>query len=326
MQAADMQSKNLFCDARLLLSAGTLVKASFVERVAAASSAGFDAISLFPQQYLDCRNKEKRSVADMHAILDDHAISVDEIDPLLDWYGPGASRSEQLMYRMADELGARSINAAPAFAADRTPAEVTDIFARLCQRASQKQLRVDLEFLPWTTVPNLATALQIVVDCGEANASVMLDCWHFFRGDNQIADIAKLSSKQIGHIGSLQVNDANKVSDPLSTGKKIVLAREMLASAIDGIRVHGTSAFIKLVSSSKNPHPDASYMMSDATCSRLVPGEGEMPLTALLDALDSAGCKPSIGLEIFSLDAHKQSADVVASRAMRGYQKVAKSA
>lgn len=66
-------------------------------------------------------------------------------------------------------------------------------------------------------------------------------------------------------------------------------------------------------------------MMSDATRSRLVPGEGEMPLTTLLRALDSAGCKPNIGLEIFSLDAHKKSADVVASRAMRGYQEFAKS-
>ena len=321
MQIDNRKNQTLFSDARLLLSAGTLVKASFVERVAAARAAGFDAISLFPQQYLDCRHKEKHSLGNMRAILDEHAISVDEIDPLLDWYGPGASRSEQLIYRIADELGARSIIAAPAFAADREPETLCDDFKRLCERASQKQLRVDLEFLPWTTVPNLATALQIVDTCGEANAGVTLDCWHFFRGDNQIADIAKLSAMQVARIDSLQVNDANRVSAPLGSVKKMKLARQMLLSSIDGIRVHGAHAFIKLVSQGKSPHPDADYMMSDASCNRLVPGEGQMPLAELLGALDAAGCKPGIGLEIFSLDADKKTAAIVAREAMRGYQK-----
>lgn len=84
----------LFAESRLLLSAGTVVKATLVERVKAAKSAGFDAISLFPQQYLHARRKENLSIVDMQDILRDHHICVDEVDPLLDLFGPTGSKSD----------------------------------------------------------------------------------------------------------------------------------------------------------------------------------------------------------------------------------------
>ena len=43
-----MDARTLFPQSRLLLSAGTLPKARFIERVDAAQKAGFDAIALFP--------------------------------------------------------------------------------------------------------------------------------------------------------------------------------------------------------------------------------------------------------------------------------------
>jgi sugar phosphate isomerase/epimerase len=91
----------MFENSRLILSAGTIPRASFVERVMAAKSAGFDAISLFPQQYLAAQRKEKLSVDDMKSILVDNQIALDEVDPLLDWLGEGKSQSESLMMEMA---------------------------------------------------------------------------------------------------------------------------------------------------------------------------------------------------------------------------------
>ena len=64
--------------------------------------------------------------------------------------------------------------------------EVVVAFARLCERAAAAGLRVDLEFLPWTIVPDLRTALQIAREADQANAGVMLDCWHFYRGGSDV--------------------------------------------------------------------------------------------------------------------------------------------
>ena len=174
------QTQPLFPDSRLLLSAGTLVKASFTERVRAARQAGFDAISLFPQQYLAARRKEKLSLGDMREILAEHEVGLDEVDPLLDWFGPEASTSESLMMEMAEGLGARSINVATAFVSDSSFEEICNCFGRVCERVAGYGLRADLEFLPWTGVGSLTSALNILAAVNQPNAGVMFDLWHFF--------------------------------------------------------------------------------------------------------------------------------------------------
>ena len=103
---------------KTVLCAGTLPGTGFRERVACARSAGYAAITLFPEHYLDAQRREGLSPADMRQLLLDHDLKVATVDPLLDWFGGEPSRAEQLLYEMADALGAPALNAAPAFAPD----------------------------------------------------------------------------------------------------------------------------------------------------------------------------------------------------------------
>jgi sugar phosphate isomerase/epimerase len=308
-----------------LLSAGTLPRAGFRQRVEAASAAGFDAISLFPQQYLHARRKEKLSTASMVAILEENAVDLDEVDPLLDWFGADSSGSEQLLFEMADALGARSINAAPAFAPRCCLEELTRAFADVCERAAAHGLRVDLEFLPWTIVPDLATALEVVERSERDNAGVMLDCWHFFRGGSDPADIGQLGQQQVARITSIQVNDAPARPARLSARQKLGMAAVMLDNARDGLQVMGARRFAQVATSAHNPHPDAMDLMKEASGMRLLPGQGDMPVAELLTALEQAGAKPSVGLEIFSLELMRQAPQQAAAQAMSAYRKLADS-
>jgi sugar phosphate isomerase/epimerase len=310
----------LFGDAPLILSAGTIPRARFPERVAVAREAGFDAISLFPQQYLSALKRERLTMLDMQAILAENNIRLDEVDPLLDWFGPTQSGSEQLMLEMAEGLGARSMNVAPAFVPDWELAQLREALSRVCERAARYRLRVDLEFLPWSLVPDLATALELLADCDQPNAGVMLDCWHFFRSGGQIADIERLNAEQLARISSIQVSDLPATPAPVSLAGKLALARLMLQHLLDGVRVHGAGRFRELTAAGKNHHPDAMALMTEAGSARLLPGQGDMPLADLLTALNVGGCRPSIGLEIFSLELASQPAADVAQRAMAAYQ------
>ena len=312
----------LFPDSRLILSAGTLPDASFADRVHAAKTAGFDAISLFPQQYLRARKREKLGMADMREILLSHGIALDEVDPLLDWFGTDASSSEQLMYEMAEAFGARSMNAAPAFCPHGDLSQVTAAFSRLSQRAARHGLRVDLEFLPWTLVSDLDKALTVVRGAGQANTGVMLDCWHFFRSGCKVEQISALGAEDVDRITSIQVNDAPAHPARLGRRQKLSVNRTMMKSAFDGLRVMGPGRFLRVAGGARNPHPNASQMMAEASCFRLLPGEGDIPLHELLKALSAAGCKPAIGLEIFSLELNKLPAKETARRAMAAYQSI----
>lgn len=66
----------------------------------------------------------------------------------------------------------------------------TDRFAGFCQAAAQHGLTADLEFMPWTFVPNLATASRIVARAGQANAGVLVDALHFDRSQSSIGELA----------------------------------------------------------------------------------------------------------------------------------------
>ena len=59
--------------------------------------------------------------------------------------------------------------------------EVAASFKALCQTAGDAGLQVSVEFLPWTGIPNLATAWELVqrTDCD--NSGIMVDTWHWYR-------------------------------------------------------------------------------------------------------------------------------------------------
>jgi sugar phosphate isomerase/epimerase len=308
---------------RLLLSAGTLPHASFRDRVEAARQAGFDAISLFPQQYLRALGKEKLRAEDMCDILATNNISLDEVDPLLDWFGSGPAPGEDLVFEIATVLGARSINAPAAFAPDIELSQLTAALKKLGQRCARERLRLDLEFLPWCLVPNLSTALQVVADTGESNIGVMLDFWHFFRSGDELATVHNLSIEQARRITSIQVCDLPAHTRTPGWRNRLGMASAMFQELSNGIRISGYRRFFSVVGTAKTHVPGASILMKEAMSARLLPGTGDFPVAELLATLRNAGCQPTIGIEVFSLDLARQSPLSIAQQAMLAYRGLA---
>ncbi len=201
----------------LVLCAGTLPAASFRERVEAAAGAGFAGVSLFVTDYFRARG-EGLTDADLRALLDDHGLAVAEVDPLLRWV-PGAElaadasaegaaffdHGEEDFFAAAEAVGARSINAALATDAALPRDAVAEAFAGLCDRARERGLLVHLEFLPWTQLPDLASALDVVEAAGRPNGGVTLDAWHHFRGGGDAEDVGRAPGARIL---AVQLDDA----------------------------------------------------------------------------------------------------------------------
>jgi sugar phosphate isomerase/epimerase len=180
----------------LVLCAGTLPRdTSWTERLAAASGAGFTGMSVWGRDYAAAR-ADGWSDADLRTQLADHGLAVAELDPAW-WWTPGEvdvaslltidtmevfCHGETEMFAIADALGARSINAAEVLGGRWTIDEAVDAFAALCDRAAEHNLLVHLEFLPWSRVPDLASAWEIVRGADRPNAGLAVDAWHWFRG------------------------------------------------------------------------------------------------------------------------------------------------
>ena len=196
---------------RLVLCSGTLLRGiPFAERLDAASGAGFDAISLWGRDYAAARG-EGLSDADLRAMLDDHGLVVAELDPAW-WWLPGSSDvhippevdtedvfrfGEADLFAMADVLGARSMNAVDVFGGTWDVEEAAESFAGLCTRAAEHDLLVHIEWLPWSQIPDLATALRIVQLAGQPNGGLNIDAWHLVRSGVSVDELADVPGSSI---------------------------------------------------------------------------------------------------------------------------------
>ena len=168
----------------LVLSVMTHPAAGFVERVEAAAGAGYTGIGL--------RTGDRRRAleagmtdADLRAVLAANGVAVVEIEGLHRWGcggqdGAAARAHEDRLYELVDALGGRHVTVTGDL--DLPHDQVVERFAGLCDRAAEHGLSIALEFLPWTEVPDAGAAGRIVADAGRANAGVLVDTWHHFRG------------------------------------------------------------------------------------------------------------------------------------------------
>jgi sugar phosphate isomerase/epimerase len=204
---------------------GTIEGAGLLELVEVAAAAGFTDISVMPAMYFAARG-EGHSDDDLRARLADHGIAARVVDPLIRGL-PGSRPIEQIgerfraafahdeddCYRVADALGARSLNVAH-YLGEATPLEaLIDAAGAICARAATHGIEVLVEFMPEGSIPDLATAAAVVAAVGAANCGVMLDTWHFWRTG---AGTDVLRALPPGTIRGLQLSDA--LADVRGTG------------------------------------------------------------------------------------------------------------
>ena len=91
---------------------------------------------------------------------------------------------------------------------------ITENFTMLCELAFSYGMTADLEPMPWTKVPNIKTALQIVESAGMSNGGILVDALHFHRSGDTFDAIRAIPPERI-HI--FQICDAPILFDSSPT-------------------------------------------------------------------------------------------------------------
>ena len=209
----------------LVLCSGTLPRdTTFGDRLAAATGGGFAGVSLWGRD-VDAARSDGLTAGDMRAMLDDHGLAVAELDPAW-WWLPGAAEihippevdpmdvfrfGEAELFEVADALGARSLNAVDVFGGDWGLEEAAEAFAGLCRRAAEHGLLVHLEWLAWSRIPDMATALRIVELAGAPNGGINVDAWHFARTGEALDALAEVPGDVVL---SVQIDDGPAEAEP----------------------------------------------------------------------------------------------------------------
>ncbi len=209
----------------LTFMGGCLARTPYPEQVRAAAEAGFDAITVWPNTWRHAQRKLGLSLADMRALLDVHGLVMTDTDALRDWVPPPTRDSVEFGPIKAGIPREEFFEATVALGGNTIVAvHMTDVplnldrdiggFAKLCDDAAEHGLRIALEFVPWSKIPDLKTALQVINGAGRANGGLVVDNWHHFRSGGTLEGLRRIPPDKVY---TVQISD-----DPLVSPHSLV--------------------------------------------------------------------------------------------------------
>ncbi|MGH2884592.1 MAG: sugar phosphate isomerase/epimerase family protein [Solirubrobacteraceae bacterium] len=197
--------------------AGTLLAGTLEQRIEAAVAGGFKYLSLFPTDYLRARERGL-SDADIIALHASAGVRLITLDPFTRWLprwepppGIPGDRLEWIgfdedeFFAVVDALRLETITVNEAFGTRYEIDEMTEAFAAVCDRAARSGVRVHLEFTPFSGIPDLATAWEVVRTADRENGGLVFDTWHYFRGTRDDRLLEEIPGECIF---ALQISDA----------------------------------------------------------------------------------------------------------------------
>jgi sugar phosphate isomerase/epimerase len=114
--------------------------------------------------------------------------------------GPGLRADDYLgVFEVGQRLGAQVVNV---IGDDPEPARLAASYAALCDAAAPFGLSCDIEFMPWSAVPDVAAAHRVLAAVQRPNVGVLVDALHFSRSASTLADVAALPREWI-HYGQI---------------------------------------------------------------------------------------------------------------------------
>ncbi|MCH2170121.1 sugar phosphate isomerase/epimerase [Myxococcota bacterium] len=187
-----------------VLCPGTLGPGTVFEHLEAAAVGEFEGVSLWALHY-NAALQEGATGPEIAASANQLGLEVATLEAALLWAdGPGkrtqADQETDGLLKTCEILNCQNLLATTLETRLPSLPDAIEGFARLCDQAAECDVRVSLEFLPWSGIPDLPTAWQIVQSCGRSNACLMIDGWHWFRtgGDTQL--LRQIPGERIGGV------------------------------------------------------------------------------------------------------------------------------
>jgi sugar phosphate isomerase/epimerase len=173
--------------------AASLPRTPLRQLVPAAAAAGFAALTLWPNTWRHALRRDGLTLAGMRDLVDAHRVAVAGVVAVDDWRPaaagglPSTGRAEAIEVALA--LGAPTIATAHAVGGKLDVDRDAAAFGQLCDCAAVNGLRVALEFVPFTAIPDLSTALSFLRRVDRSNAGLVVDLWHLARSGSPPAEL-----------------------------------------------------------------------------------------------------------------------------------------
>lgn len=202
----------------VILSNGSQPVGTFNERVLALREAGFTSMGLSYWTYREILASGMSNAA-INELLNDSGVRIAELEVALGfdadrrgwasatprwgpaWLGIDVSYVdadvERSLFTMADAFRARHLVAVGSWQGAADIGASASAFGGLCDRAADHGLKIAIEFVPGTSVPNAATAFQVVSAADRPNGGICFDSWHYLLGTDDPEVVHQIPPEKI---------------------------------------------------------------------------------------------------------------------------------
>jgi sugar phosphate isomerase/epimerase len=176
----------------LSLAHFTVMDADPVALVQTAAAAGFDAVGLrimppFPTDRIVPVVGDVPLQRRIRAAMRDTGVGILDVEAF--WIFPG---TDVLAWRPALDLAAElGVHHVLAVGNDPDRDRLARNFARFCEEAAARGLRVMLEFIPYSALRGLQDAAGLLSEVRPADAGILVDAIHLSRSGGRPADLAR---------------------------------------------------------------------------------------------------------------------------------------
>jgi Sugar phosphate isomerases/epimerases len=182
--------------------ADNLARWPLEQRIDAAARAGYAGTGFWLGDLLAWK-QGGRTYAELRRCLADAGQALVELEFLSDWHASGdrraaSDKARAELFLAAEALGARHIKVMPPFLPDDlTGPALCEQFAALCAQAQSHGCAIGMEMLPFSTLPNLASALDMVARADAPNGGLLIDIWHVVRSGSAVEEVAQVPAHLI---------------------------------------------------------------------------------------------------------------------------------
>ncbi|MFK0209123.1 sugar phosphate isomerase/epimerase family protein [Agrobacterium sp. NPDC090283] len=220
--------------AKFALNAGTIQTVDVETQLEATKAAGFSGFGLWYNHIANESGEVRKAI---YKKMLRSGLEVVEVDFLRDWASTNSAGKADLVSRTRTLAeAARSVDSDLICAATLGEAasvkSTVNNFSLICRTAAEYDVRVGLEFLPWSHVPTLESAQEIIQLAAEKNAGIIIDTFHFFFGGSKLSTLSKMSPSEIFLV---HISDMIKTPLPeLQSNEIIALTRTSRVFPGDG--------------------------------------------------------------------------------------------
>jgi sugar phosphate isomerase/epimerase len=266
----------------LVFCSAMQMKVPLRDKVEAAARAGYAGISITVLDHASARSSGM-SDADIRSLYADHGLVPCEFEALTQWLSeytagpvtPGSRRAEERnVLAAAEAIGCPSVTAVHLGEGEVSIETAAEAFAELCDHAGEHGLDACLEFLPWTGIPDLATARSIIESAGRPNGRIVVDSWHLHRSGTPVEALARLPAELIGCI---------QLSDAAVEPGKMLIDETMHSRLVPGEGVIDLANIVRALDAAGNTKPLGVEVISDRLNGLPASDVAAMTLAAMRD-------------------------------------------